>query len=118
MRKVHFAVSFALLTLLAAGLFRPSLKAQSQSSSDDGGRRIVHKVLPQYPEIARKMNITGTVKLMAIVAPDGKVKTVETLGGSPVLIQSAREAVSNWKFSPASAETRETIELRFTPESN
>jgi len=49
------------------------------------------------------------------VAPDGGVKSVEILGGSPLLINATRDAVLKWKFAPASAESKEQIELHFTP---
>lgn len=62
------------------------------------------------------MGLTGTVKVLAVVAPDGSVKKIQPVGGSPVLIQAAQDAVYKWKFSPATAETQETIELRFNPE--
>jgi outer membrane biosynthesis protein TonB len=62
------------------------------------------------------MNLVGTVKVLATVAPDGTVKSVQPMGGSPVLIQSASDAVSKWKFSPASAESKELIELHFDPQ--
>jgi len=91
------------------------MAAQSQQQSADGGRPIVHKTLPAYPDIARRMQLTGTVKLVAIVAPDGGVKSVEILGGSPLLINATRDAVLKWKFAPASAESKEQIELHFTP---
>jgi TonB family protein len=70
---------------------------------------------PRYPEIARRMNISGTVKVIAVVAPDGKVKSVEPAGGHPLLIQAAQEAISQWKFAPASGESRESIEVHFEP---
>ena len=59
------------------------------------------------------MNLAGTVKVLAIVAPDGTVKSVQPMGGSPVLIQAAQDAVYKWKFAPASAESKEPLELRF-----
>jgi membrane protein involved in colicin uptake len=52
---------------------------------------------------------------MAIVSPDGKVKRVDPVGGSPLLVQAAEEAVSQWKFAAATAESREVIELHFSP---
>ncbi len=86
--------------------------AQSPQSSPEL-RRIVRKVSPFYPEIAKRMNLAGTVKVLAIVAPDGTVKSVQPMGGSPVLIQAAQDAVYKWKFAPASAESKEPLELRF-----
>jgi len=54
--------------------------------------------------------------VLATVAPDGTVRSVQPMGGSPVLIQSASDAVSKWKFAPASAESKELIELHFDPQ--
>jgi len=87
--------------------------AQSQQTSNEG-RKLVRKVEPRYPEIARKMNLGGTVKVVATVASDGNVKKVEPLGGSPILVEAAESAVSQWKFAPG-GESKETVELRFNP---
>lgn len=54
------------------------------------------------------------VKLVALVAPNGSVKSTEAVGGNPVLIRAAVDAVKGWKFAPALNETREVIELRFS----
>lgn len=62
------------------------------------------------------MNLSGTVKVFAVVAPDGKVKSVEPVGGSPLLIQAAQDAIMQWKFAPAGAESKELIELHFNPQ--
>jgi TonB family protein len=78
-------------------------------------RKVVQQTLPRYPEIARKMNLAGTLKVVAVVAPDGKVKAVQPVGGSPVLLMSAQDAVSQWKFAPTGSESREVIELHFNP---
>jgi TonB family protein len=67
-----------------------------------------------YPEAAKRINLSGTVKVIAVVAADGNVKSVEALGGSPVLIPAARDAVSKWKFAPG-VESRESIEIHFSP---
>jgi TonB family protein len=88
---------------------------QTQQSSGDTGRKLVRKIEPRYPEIARRMNLGGTVKLIAVVAPDGNVKKVEPVGGSPLLVQAAESAITQWKFAPAGGESRETVELHFTP---
>jgi outer membrane biosynthesis protein TonB len=60
------------------------------------------------------MNLGGTVKVIAVVGPDGSVKRVEPVGGSPLLVQAAQNAVTQWKFA-AGVESRETVELHFTP---
>jgi len=100
------------LFLLLSCCVVPLGTAQSPSSSA-GARQVVRKTLPTYPEIARRMNLTGTVKVLATVSADGTVKDVQPVGGSPVLIQAAEEAVRKWKFAPATAESKELLELRF-----
>jgi TonB family protein len=99
------------VTLLAIAL---SAAAQD-SATTEPARTVVHQVVPTYPEVARKMQMSGVVKLRAKVAPNGNVKSVEALGGSPLLVQAAEDAVRKWKYAPAPKETREMIELRFEP---
>jgi hypothetical protein len=41
------------------------------------------------------------------------VKSVEPVGGSPLLIQAAQASITQWKFAPAGAESKEVIELHF-----
>jgi len=89
--------------------------SQSQQASSAGTRKVVQKTYPAYPEIAKRMNISGTVRVVASVLADGTVKSVEPLGGSPLLLRAAQDAVLKWRFSPGS-ESRETIELRFDPQ--
>lgn len=100
--------------LLSLAIIAPSARvACAQDSSQ--GRKIVHKTMPVYPALARQINLSGTVKVVAVVTPDGKVRTVEPMGGSPILIEAAKEAIVQWKFVPAAAESREVIELHFNP---
>jgi TonB family protein len=78
-------------------------------------RKIVSKVLPQYPGLARAMNIQGTVRADVLVDSNGKAKTIDVKGGHPLLVQSAEDALRQWKWEPESHETHEVIELKFTP---
>jgi TonB family protein len=88
-----------------------------RSEEGHGGekRRILRQTNPSYPPIAKRMNLSGTVKVLATVQPDGTVKTVQPVGGSPVLIQAAQDAVYKWKFAAASGESKEPIEIHFNP---
>ena len=104
-----------ILLFVASCCLGPTAISQSQQSSPDT-RKIVRKVMPTYPEIAKRMQLTGSVKIMATVGPDGTVKTTQPMGGSPVLLQAAQDALLKWKFASASAETRELIELHFDPQ--
>jgi TonB family protein len=105
-----------ILFVLFSYCIAPAEMAQSQQSSIEAGRKLVRRVDPRYPEMAKRMNLTGTVKVFAVVAPDGGVKSVEPVGGSPLLVQAAEEAIKQWKFAQASAESKELVELHFHPE--
>ncbi len=100
--------------LAALFLIHPNLSWAEDSSQ--ALRKVVNKTAPQYPTLARSMNIHGVVKLEAIVEPNGVVKSVEVKGGHPLLTQSAVTAVGHWKFEPAPHETKESIEIKFDPE--
>jgi TonB family protein len=78
-------------------------------------RRAKSKVQPTYPELARKMNITGTVKIEVVVAPNGTVKGARVVGGHPVLANAALDAAKKWRFEPASGESSGVIDFKFEP---
>ncbi len=92
----------------------PAVWAQNQQPSPESKRPVVIRVAPQYPEAARKIGLGGTVKAIAQVGSDGKVKKVEAVGGSPLLVQAAENAIAKWKYAPG-GESQETVELHFTP---
>jgi membrane protein involved in colicin uptake len=56
------------------------------------------------------------VKLEVIVEPDGSVKSLNTKGGRPVLVQAAQDAIRQWKWQATSHETLESVEVRFNPQ--
>jgi len=94
----------------------PILSRAQQSDQSESTRKVLNKVTPRYPELARTMSLKGVVKIEAVVAPNGTVKSVDTKGGHPVLVQAAQNAIRQWKYEPASHETRETIEIQFNPQ--
>ncbi|HYL62621.1 MAG TPA: energy transducer TonB [Candidatus Methylomirabilis sp.] len=75
-------------------------------------RKLIKKVDPVYPDLARKMNMTGTVKVEITVAADGSVSEVKTLGGNPVLAAAVEDAVKQWKYASGPAETKK-LEFKF-----
>jgi len=87
----------------------PALRAEQ----DDSARKITRKVVPQYPEVAKRWHLAGTVKMIATVAPDGAVRGVKTLGGNAVFVVAAEEAVRQWKYELSPKETTESIALVF-----
>jgi TonB family protein len=105
MRKV--LTSTALLLLLGASAF-----AQS-ASLEEGKRKVKTKVLPTYPELAKRMNVTGKVKIEVIITPAGRVKSTRAVGGHPLLVHACLDAVKEWKFAAAPEESTQTIEFEF-----
>lgn len=79
----------------------------------DGGRKVRNRVSPVYPELARKVNASGTVRLEIQIAPSGDVKTIKALGGHPLLIPAAEDAIKKWKYEPGSDATTTIVEFRF-----
>jgi TonB family protein len=100
------AVFAAVLSCLFASCTCPAQETE-------GIRQVVTRVNPQYPSLARGMKLQGSVKVEAVVAPDGSAKTVAIKGGHPLLAQAAHDAVQKWKWVPASKETHELIEVKF-----
>lgn len=84
------------------------------SIGQDSTRRVVSRVNPQYPNLARTMNLQGSVKADVLVAANGTVKSIQLKGGHPLLGQAAENAIREWKWEPASHETHEIIELKFS----
>jgi protein TonB len=62
--------------------------------------RLQNKVSPVYPPLARQTRISGTVRLHAIIAKDGTVQQLEVVSGHPLLVQSALDAVRQWRYQP------------------
>ena len=63
--------------------------------------RIIKKVLPTYPSVARAGHIQGTVVLSALIDETGRIKSLEVIS-SPAenLSKAALEAVQQWTYSP------------------
>ncbi len=87
-------------------------------STDEGKRKVKSRVTPAYPELAKRMNVTGKVKIEVIIAPDGHVKSTRAVGGHPLLVQACQDAVKEWKFLPAPEESTQIVEFDFTGSSN
>lgn len=105
-------IGIGLIALLAV-----VVAAQTAHAQDEGGRKVKSKVAPVYPELAKKMNVGGTVKVQVTIAPNGNVKTAKALGGHPLLIDSAIDAVKRWKYEPDKDETTVVVQFNFNPAS-
>jgi TonB family protein len=109
--EIHFSAK--ILALATAGYGSANIAVTNTPA--EGTRRIERTVLPDYPEIAERMKLTGTVQVKALVKPDGTVKEVEILGGHPLLAEALVRAVKQWKYQPGSKETTEIVKYAFGP---
>lgn len=89
--------------------------ALSANMSAQETRKALSKPTPRYPEVAKRMNLVGTVKVEIVIGADGKVKETNVVGGHPILVDAALAALKEWKYEPASGETNVTLTFEFHP---
>ena len=108
-RRIAILMAFLLCVAVA------ELSVLAQEAEPENSRAIVARANPVYPELARRLNLQGTVKLQVTVAADGAVKSIQVIGGNPVLVAAAQAAVSKYRWAPAKQESRELVEMNFRP---
>ena len=97
-----------LLTLgITVLVLQPAIAAQEKSD-----RKVVQRVEPIYPPIASQLHLTGAVKMVLQVTPEGKVLSLHTVGGNPILVAAAEGAVKQWKYEVATKESSETATIK------
>jgi TonB family protein len=106
----HFGMPLAVLAIAVGGA---ATQIQSQDGKNEIVRRAKTKVEPVYPDLARKMNLSGMVKVEVVVAPNGTVKEAKVVGGHPVLAGAALDAVRKWRFEPAATEATGVVDVKF-----
>src|SRR5437667_8934776 len=107
--------SVALLVLLWAAALIPAHSFAQQEEQPVGKRKVVNRIVPSYPQLARTMNLKGTVRIEAVVAPNGAVKSGSLKGGHPALVQAAENVIQKWRWAPPPHATHEPIEFNFDP---
>lgn len=110
-----FAPASRLLRGCALALLLTAVVPYTAAAAE--ARHVEKRVAPVYPELARRMHITGVVRVSAAVAADGSVTDAKATSGNQMLSSAAEEAVKKWKFSQAEAPSSEVVEVSFV-ESN
>jgi TonB family protein len=77
------------------------------------GRKTISSPAPEYPDIAKKMNLTGVVKIEILIGTDGEIKASNVVGGHPILADAAQKALKKWKYAPGNSETKALLEFKF-----
>jgi TonB family protein len=118
-RRTWVAVRTALIVAVsfpavhAGAQAAPTNASSSTAQNSEIYRRAKVKVQPEYPDLARKMDLAGVVKIEVTVGPNGVVKSARVVGGHPVLAGAALDAARRWRFDPAPAESSGVIEFKF-----
>jgi protein TonB len=97
---------------------KPAVPKTVRISSTIQSAKLAHKVLPNYPAIAKQAGISGIVKIEAIIARDGSIRKLKVMSGHPLLIKPAIEAVRQWRYRPTllngeAVEVFTQVEVRF-----
>jgi TonB family protein len=103
----HALSVVAMALVLSGGCFKLPTAAQETA------RKVIAKTAPTYPELAKRMHVTGKVRLEVVVAASGTVKTARLVGGNPVFETNAVEAVKQWRFEAGPADTKSVIVVEF-----
>jgi len=96
-----------------ASLLFISIASAQQASVEEGKRKTKFRSNPQYSDLAKRMGLSGKVRIEIVIAPDGRVKSSRAIGGHPVLVQSCLDAVKDWRFEPAPEESTQILEFDF-----
>lgn len=106
------------VAMLAIGLSLSAAVFSQSGTTDEGKRKVKSKVSPAYPELAKRMNVTGKVKIEVVITTEGRVKSTRVIGGHPLLVQACQDAVKEWKFAPGPEESTQIVEFEFSGAGN
>lgn len=99
------AIALAVALLFSAAI--PSAHAA-------GHRRVLlSQATAAYPEIARRMRVSGPTTLMVTILPNGSVAAVQTRSGHPLLLRAAEEAIRQWRYAPADETSTISVTINF-----
>jgi TonB family protein len=110
LQMISLSLSCILLWSILAAPAASTQASQTQANT----RKLKLSSPPEYPELARKMNIQGVARVLLTVTNDGRVVGIKELGGNPVLVAALAQAVKKWKYEPADHESEIEVRFEFT----
>jgi len=98
---------------------KPSTPARIRVGGNVQARNLVRKVVPRYPEEARRAGIQGIVRFQVTIGKDGLIQDLQLVSGDPALVQAAKDAVQQWVYKPTllngqPVEVLTVIDVNFT----
>jgi len=110
MKPRRIAAGLMQLAILATGM---TIALPLHAADDHAERAIKQRVAPIYPELAKRMRVSGVVRIAATVAPDGTVSSTKTVSGNHMLSGAAEDAVHKWKFVAEPNESTVEVDVSF-----
>ncbi len=62
--------------------------------------RLIDRVEPEYPRIAKAARVQGVVELSAWITKEGTIERLTVVSGHPLLAKAAVDAVKQWRYKP------------------
>ena len=78
----------------------PKKKAPVRVGGSIQSSKLIRRVEPIYPDLAKRARVQGVVLLQVTVDETGNVSDLKIIRGHPLLNQAAVDAVKQWKYSP------------------
>jgi len=81
--------------------------------------KLLKKVIPEYPALAKTARVSGAVHLLGVIAKDGTIQNLQVISGHPLLARAALDAVKQWIYKPTllngeAVEVIAPIDVNFT----
>ena len=78
-------------------------------------RKVLDQPKPRYPEVAKTLRLSGTVKVQVTIGADGQIKETKVLGGHPIFVDVTLDTLKKWRYAPGPTETTAQLEFNFRP---
>jgi TonB family protein len=80
--------------------FPPSGEPRIRVGGNVQARKLVEQQAPEYPPLARRARIQGTVRFKVLINKEGRVAEIQLVSGHPLLVPAAVAAVKRWTYQP------------------
>ena len=99
--RIDYSMIWKTAVAAALLLFVPAAaRADLRLTEAEAKEAATVKPLPDYPQTARQLKVTGKVELEVTISAEGKVDEVKIVSGNPVLTRPCAKVVNDWKFKP------------------
>jgi TonB family protein len=112
MKKIQFAMRRKAVCLFQIAALALIVMMALPAGAED--RAVKNKVPPIYPELAKRMKISGTVNIEATVDSNGKVSDAKMTSGNKILAPAAEDAVRKWTFAPGAGTAKVNVDVSFS----